>query len=97
MEFRRPFNPDQRAAVARLYRDLRQNLKKLRREFPPVTAEEKRLLQEYHDLVQDFAREAVAEDAKVNVRKLNALRRQVSAAAFTYQFCRRLRELNDGG
>ncbi len=96
MDFRRPFNSEQRSAAARHYRDLRSNLKKLRREFPPVTEEEKRLFQEYHDLVQDFAREAAAVDVKVNVRKLNVLRRQVRDAAFDYQFCRRLRELNDG-
>jgi endonuclease III-like uncharacterized protein len=97
MEFRRPFDPDQRAALARLYRELRNNLKELRREFPPATEEEKRLFQKYHDLVQDFAREAVAKDAKVNVRKLNALSRRVSDASFDYQFCRRLRELEDEG
>ena len=96
MEFRRPFDPDQRAAAARLYRDLRNNLKELRRKFPPGTSEEKALFRAYHDFVQDFAREAMASDAKVNVRKLNAPRQRVRDASFDYQFCRRLRELNEG-
>ena len=97
MEFRRPFDPEQRAAAARLYRYLRQNLKRLRQEFPPVTTEEKRLFAAYRSAAQDFAREAAVPDAKVNVRRLNELRRQASDAAFDYQFIRRLRELDDGG
>ena len=84
MEFRRPFDPDQRAAAARIYRSYRKHLKHVRTAYPPVTAMEESLFWIHQDLVQQFGREAAQLDVKVNVRRLNKLRAQVEEAAIDY-------------
>jgi hypothetical protein len=64
MEFRRPFDPVQRAAAAQLYREYRKHVKVLRSTYPPLSEREKELFVAYKDLVQDFGRAAALDDAK---------------------------------
>lgn len=94
MEFRTPFDSEQRHAAAQLYRQYRSHMKLLRADFPPITEHEKALFRRYHDLAQDFARELVAADDKVNVRRLNNLQQAVQGAAMKYYSARATRELD---
>ena len=55
--------------------------------------EERTAFRPYHDLVQDFARELLSDNAKVDVRRLNELEAAATAAGANYQILRALRDL----
>jgi hypothetical protein len=93
MEFRRPFDAQQREAAKASYRAFRRHLRTLQPSVSTATAEEKAALRRYHDLIQDFARELLTTNAKVDVRRLNDLQAAAIAAGADYQILRALRAL----
>jgi hypothetical protein len=88
MRYRRPFDAQQRQAAAASYRMFRRHLKTLQPTVSTATRDERAAFGRYHDLVQDFARELLTTDAKVDVRRLNDLEAAATAAGAKYQILR---------
>jgi len=93
MRYRRPFDWSQRSVAARSYKQFRANIKDIQLKFPPGTAVERSLLRQYRKLAQDFARELLNSDDKVNPDRLNELEQDASNKAIQYHIKRTLREL----
>jgi hypothetical protein len=56
MRYRRPFTPQQRREAVREYRLLRENIRELRKDFPPVTTRERSAFRRYRDAVFEVGR-----------------------------------------
>jgi hypothetical protein len=71
MRFHPPFDEKRWDAAVKSHAQMRWNLRKLRQQFPPQTADERRLLKQYRDLIQDFGRELLKPRDKIDAVELN--------------------------
>ena len=95
MRYRRPFDFSQRAAAAHLYQQFRANIREIREKFPPETDTERAIFRDYRKVVQDFARELLAKNDKVNIERLNKLEQYASRKAIEYNIESTIRRLYD--
>ena len=84
MRYRRPFDSRQRAAAVRAHQQYRRNLKELRERFPAGNERERVLLRAYRESVQDFARELLLPDDRLDPQRLTELERHATNAGLRY-------------
>jgi hypothetical protein len=84
MRYRRPFDIRQRAAAAESYQRFRRHIKEIREKFPPGSKIERSLFRAYRAAVQDFARELLVDNDKVNVDQLGELEHYATRKAIEY-------------
>ena len=84
MRYRRPFTPEQRRDAARVYVSLRSHAHLLRKAFPPLSKEQRRICRRYEDLVRAVGSELLKVDALVNADELNRLTEVAASAATDY-------------
>jgi hypothetical protein len=80
-------------AAAKLHSGMRKHLQRLRREFPPKTADQRRLLDRYRGAVQDLGRELLRPRDRIRVKALNELIDGAGAAGVQYLVAQRLDEM----
>jgi hypothetical protein len=73
MRFHVPFDDVQFATALTTYRQMRLNLRALRRHFPPASIEAERLLNQYRKLIDEFGRQLARPRGRINPRRLNDL------------------------
>ena len=84
MQFYLPFDDVQYAAALKTHRQVRINLRQLRRSFPPITVETARLLKHYRDLIQEFGRHLSRPRGRIDPRRLNDLSEQMVKTFINY-------------
>jgi hypothetical protein len=85
MIYHKPFTPAQRREAAREYQLFRNNVRELRKAFPPLTKMQKDAFKEYEDRVMKIGQELLKVDAKISVAELNA-RIELARHAMTQYF-----------
>jgi hypothetical protein len=88
MTYKKPFTADQRAKAASIYRSLRAAYRVVRHKFPPQDAVQRMVAKELRETISDFFDTLQVANAKVDVRRLNALQRRAEHLAVQYAWLR---------
>jgi hypothetical protein len=86
--FHRPFTLAQREKAVAILRSMKATHANMRKRFRPSDQRSRSLMQEYRELAVDFANVLKAEDAKVDVGRLNAILIRSNAVGLEYVFRR---------
>lgn len=71
MAYRKPFTPEQRREAVRAYRSYRQHRASLKRDFPPLTTKQRRILKQYGEVISQMVDLLRRVDRYVDVGALN--------------------------
>jgi hypothetical protein len=84
MRFHSPLDDVQWNAAARQHAQMRANLQRLRRSFPPHDRKQRAALRAYRDAIQDFGSELLKPRGRIDAHALNALSVRVGVLFVRY-------------